>query len=370
MITLLPEQRIIGQLSSPVAGPMLVAVGGLHGNEPAGAHALVRVIDNLRRDAPLVRGDMLALAGNLKALHTGERFVDEDLNRRFSRRPADARVAEDAERVELIELLDDAFVRARGPVVLLDLHTTSGKGAPFGVFADTMVSRNFARRFPVPLVLGLEEQLEGTLVDFVGLIGHVAVGFEGGQHEDPKSIDHLAAIVWLALAHLGLVARSVETERNVLLHAAEDAPRILEVTYRHEVASGDGFLMLPGFRSFEPIEQGRIIAEDVKGDVVVPEGGYLLMPLYQKQGNDGFFVVQKVWVFWLWLSALARYARAGRVVHWLPGVERVDDEDHSVLVHRHVARWYSLQFLHLLGFRRREERGDLLVMERRAHDLP
>jgi len=349
---------------------MLVAVGGLHGNEPAGTHALVRVVEQLRDGTALVRGDLLALAGNLKALKAGKRFLDEDLNRRFSSRPANADVAEDRERTELLDALDDAFAKARGPAVLLDLHTTSGKGAPFGVFADTMMSRNFARRFPVPLVLGLEEQLAGTLVDFVGLKGHVAVGFEGGQHDDPKSIDQLAAIVWLALAYLGIVERSVSAERRILERAAKDAPRILEVTYRHQVAPSDGFLMLPGFSSFQPIEQGQVIAEDVRGDVAPPQGGYLLMPLYQKQGDDGFFVVQKVSVFWLWLSALLRYARAGRIAHWLPGIDRVDGEKHRVLVYRRVARWYSLEFLHLLGFRRREERDDVVLMERRAHDLP
>ncbi len=351
---------------------MLVAVGGLHGNEPAGVQALVRVVGQLRGGAPLLRGDVVALAGNLKALKAGKRFLDEDLNRGFFRRAGsvDADIAEDRERSELLDALDDAFAKARGPVVLLDLHTTSGKGAPFGVFADTMVSRNFARRFPVPLVLGLEEQLAETLVDFVGLMGHVAVGFEGGQHDDPKSIDRLSSIVWLALAELGLVERSVDAERRGLEREAKDAPRILEVTYRHEVATSDGFLMLPGFSSFQPIEQGQVIAEDVRGDVVSPEGGYLLMPLYQKQGDDGFFIVRKVWVFWLWLSALLRYARAGRIAHWLPGIDRVDGEEHRVLVYRRVARWYSLQFLHLLGFRRREEHDDVLVMERRAHDLP
>ncbi len=349
---------------------MLVAVGGLHGNEPAGTHALVRVVEQLQDGVALVRGDVLALAGNLKALNAGKRFLDEDLNRRFSSRPANADVAEDRERTELLDALDDAFAKARGPAVLLDLHTTSGKGAPFGVFADTMMSRNFARRFPVPLVLGLEEQLAGTLVDFVGLKGHVAVGFEGGQHDDPKSIDQLAAIVWLALAYLGIVERSVSAERRILERVAKDAPRILQVSYRHQVAPSDGFLMLPGFSSFQLIEEGQVIAEDVRGDVAPPEGGYLLMPLYQKQGDDGFFVVQKVSVFWLWLSALLRYARAGRIAHWLPGIDRVDGEEHRVLVYRRVARWYSLEFLHLLGFRRREERDDVVLMERRAHDLP
>jgi hypothetical protein len=94
------------------------------------------------------------------------------------------------------------------------------------------------------------------------------------------------------------------------------------------------------------------------------------MPLYQKQGDDGFFIVTKVRSFWLWLSALLRYARAGRIAHWLPGVSRVEGERHRVRVRRAIARWYSLELLHLLGFRRLAEEGDMLLMERRAHDLP
>lgn len=349
---------------------MVVAVGGIHGNEPAGALALARVVEQLKSETPLVCGDLFALAGNLSALKVGKRFIDEDLNRRFTRRPVNSDVTEDRERKELLGLFDEAFASARGRIVLLDLHTTSGQGAPFGVFADTMVSRNFARRFPVPLVLGLEEQLVGTLVDFVGSEGHVAVGFEGGQHGDLKSVDNLEAVVWMALFELGLVARPADAERRALEHVVADAPRILEVTYRHEVAPEDEFAMLPGFRSFQVVEEGQVVATDARGDVPAPQDGYLLMPLYQQQGDDGFFVVRRVRVFWLWLSAALRYARAGRIAHWLPGVDRVEGAAHRVYVTRRIARWYSLEFLHLLGFRRVEETGDVLLMERRLHDLP
>ena len=354
---------------------MLVAVGGIHGNEPAGALALVRVMERLKSDSRLDCGDCVALAGNLQALAARLRFIDEDLNRRFDTEwtERDADSAESREQRELLDALESAFSDARGPVVLLDLHTTSGAGAPFAVFADTMVSRNFARRFPIPVILGLEEQLAGTLIDYVGFEGHAAVGFEGGQHEDPKSVDHLEAIVWIALGEIGIVdidASWLQSERNKLVRAAARAPSVLEVTYRHAITSEDTFSMLPGFASFEPVVAGQTIATDVRGDVTTPKGGYLLMPLYQTQGDDGFFVVTKVRVFWLWLSALMRYARAGRIAHWLPGVSLVEGERHRVRVHRAIARWYSLELLHLLGFRRAAEEGETLLMERRAHDLP
>jgi succinylglutamate desuccinylase len=51
--------------------------------------------------------------------------------------------------------------------------------------------------------------------------------------------------------------------------------------------------MLPGFRSFQRIEAGEILATDGKGEVRSPETGLLLLPLYQPQGEDGFFLVRE-----------------------------------------------------------------------------
>jgi len=373
LTTLVSTDRILGRRSCPDAGPTLVVVGGIHGNESAGVLALQRVVARLETERRLERGDFVALTGNLSALRAHRRFIDEDLNRHFGldTSPLLVDTVERGEQREILAALEEAFSRARGPVYLLDLHTTSGTGAPFAIFADTMASRRFARRFPLPVVLGFEEQLVGTLIDYVGAGRHVAVGFEGGQHDDPRAVDTLEAIVWLALGELSLVSGSwLREERRELARSSAGAPRCLEVVYRHAITPHDGFHMRPGFRSFELVARGQVVADDTGGPVAAPEEGYLLMPLYQKQGDDGFFLVRRVRTFWLWLSAILRYARLGRFVHWLPGVWFVTGQRHVVRVDRSIARWYSLEILHLLGFRRRAEEGDMLLMERRANDLP
>jgi succinylglutamate desuccinylase len=374
------RDRVIGRIRAEAPGPTLLVVGSIHGNEPAGVAALEAVAGRLTRERLLLRGDFLAVVGNVEALGAGARYIDEDLNRRWNRDSIDRLLAggpaargEDRERRELYGELESGFASARGPVVVLDLHTTSGEGKPFAVFADTLRSRRFARRFPVPAILGLEENLESTLADYVGLLGHVAVAFEGGQHADPQSVENLAAVVWIALGELLMVdpARAdVSGEKTRLRRATGGIPAILEVTYRHAITPRDRFRMRPGFRSFEPVYSGQVIADDAKGSVSVPSDGLLLMPLYQKLGNDGFFVAQRVQSFWLALSALLRILRAGRIAHWLPGVSRVKDDPFALSVDRRVARYYALPILHLLGFRRRSDEGDRLTVERRAHDLP
>jgi succinylglutamate desuccinylase len=374
------RERVIARLSGPSSGATLVVVGSIHGNEPAGVEALDAVAERLSRESLLERGDLLAVVGNVEALESGSRYLDYDLNRHWSREAIERlraaeplRASEDRERKELFEEIEKGFAAARGEIALLDLHTTSGEGKPFAVFADALKSRGFARRFPVPAILGMEENLEGTLADYVALLGHVAVAFEGGQHQDPASVANLEAVVWIALAELGMVdpvAARIDDERRRLRRATRGVPPILEVIYRHPIVPQDRFSMRPGFRSFEPVVAGQIIADDVEGDVAVPSDGFLLMPLYQKLGSEGFFVARRVRGFWLALSEVLRHLRLGRVAHWLPGVSRVEGEPHALTVNLRVARWCSLPILHLLGFRRRKEEGGRLTVERRAHDLP
>jgi len=61
-------------------GPMLIVLGGIHGNEPAGLLALEPLIDGLA----LAAGDFVALSGNRAALAAGVRYIERDLNRGWS----------------------------------------------------------------------------------------------------------------------------------------------------------------------------------------------------------------------------------------------------------------------------------------------
>lgn len=372
------ETRVLGASGSGVAGPTLVVVAGLHGNEPAGVLAVRRVAAALA-DGRTRSGRILFLAGNLGALRRGDRYLDRDLNRAWTPERitalrnggADA-TAEDREQRELLEVLEQVVADAPGPVFLLDLHTTSGEGGAFCTVADTLRNRGLALALPVPVVLGLEELVEGTLHDWMGQQGVVTLAFEAGQHQEEAAVDRSEAAVWLMMAATGLalpgeLAR-VEEARRFLTRGQAGLPRVLEMRYRHPVAPDDRFRMKEGYRNFQRIRKGEAVAADRDGAVLAPETARILMPLYQPKGSDGFFVVREFKPFWLRVSSLARRARLDRVVHWLPGIRRHPTDPHTLVVDRRVARWYALQVLHLLGFRREVEAGTTLVVQRRAHD--
>lgn len=374
-------ERVLCRVHGARPGPTLLCICGIHGNEPAGVQAAARVLSALGPRASHIRGDFVALAGNRKALAAGRRFIDRDLNRawtddRLQRLRTEigpeALEAEDQEQVELLDAIETVVSAARGPVYVLDLHTTSGGGGPFTLFGDTLPNRAFASHVPVPMILGLEEQLEGTLLAFLGRHGLVAAVFETGQHEEPRAVDRAEAGLWLCAAAAGLLPDTLLPEaargRKLLQADLGNLPRVLEMRYRHPVAPDDAFRMDPGYRNFQPVKLGQPVARDVSGEVRVPERGRILMPLYQTQGEDGFFLIREVTPVWLTISYALRRMRADRLAMLLPGVHRDLSVRDTVRVNKRVARWFALQLFHLLGYRREEDWGDVLVLRRRPWD--
>lgn len=372
--------RVLGRVRGERAGPSLICIGALHGNEPAGVEGLERVLARLQERAARLSGEFVALIGNRAALAGGRRFVDRDLNRawtveRLGRLRSQGRLnghAEDREQVELLEAIEAVVAEARGPVYVLDLHTTSGHGGPFSTFGDTLPNRDFAAHIPVPMILGLEELVDGTLLAYLGSHGMVAVVLECGQHQETRAADRAEAGSWLAIAAAGLLPEGGLPEagrsRKLLAGESRRLPRVLEMRYRHDIGPLDGFHMDPGYENFQPVRAGQVVARDARGPVRVAMDGRILMPLYQAQGEDGFFLIREFNPLWLRASTILRRLRVDRIAHWLPGVRRDPSLPDALVVDKRVARWGALQLFHLLGFRKLEDAGRRLVMRRRSYD--
>ena len=371
--------RLIGRIEGENPGPLLVCTAALHGNEPAGVAALRRVCRALGERRDLIRGEFLALAGNLPALARGERAIDRDLNRHWkpdriltlrNGHPPDPAIREDRELVELLTAIEAALSRARAEAYFVDLHTTSGESAAFATVGDTLRNREFASQLRSPLILGLEEHIEGTLLEYLNGLGYITMGFEGGRHEDPASIDLLEAGVWAALAASdillnGHMGAEVERAQHLLEQNRRGLPRVFEVRYRHPVHPEDRFRMHPGYASFQRLTKGELVAVDRSGEIRAPLPGRILMPLYQTQGDDGFFVIREFRPFWLTLSRLLRHTRADQLLRVLPGVRKHPTLADTLVIDVRVARFLALQIFHLLGYRKQKQVGRVLLMSRR-----
>lgn len=381
-----PERvpRLLGSYGDHRPGPLVVGIGGMHGNEPAGVIALQRVLHRLESAGPPFRGRLVGLAGNRAALTRGCRYIDEDFNRvwlpgRLSAldrapQPADM-TSEQAEQRDLLAAFEALIARRRGPAVCLDLHTTSADGTPFVVIGDTLPNRRFAFNVRVPVILGLEEQLDGTLLSYLSGRGYVAIGFEGGQHAADAAVENHMNALWSVLGTAGcLRTREVCELSGRAVTALPDtgawpppAP-VFEVQHHHVIQAGDRFIMQPGFTNFQPVTRGQLLACDRHGPIRARASGRILMPLYQGQGSDGFFLVRRVRPAWLRVAAWLRRQRMDRLLPLLPGVRRHPEQADTLVVDARVARWFVLEIFHLLGFRQKRRTATELIVSRRWNE--
>lgn len=375
-IDIVPGKHLIAAFSRQADGPTLIVVGGLHGNEAAGVIAISQLSESLRNMADRIKGRVYFIAGNTRALARGVRFIDHDLNRSWTPKNLSSagasdfrRSSEGRELTELDELIDSILITAKDEVYILDLHSTSAEGVPFATVGDTLRNRSFAQKFPILIILGIEEQLEGTMLEYLNNAGAVTLGFEGGQHYSVETVANHQALVWAALANTGIIPKVSEIKKyQDRLANSQQVGRIFEIRYRHAITEEDDFEMNPGFNNFDAVARGQVIARDRVGPVKPVESGVLLMPLYQKLGEDGFFIGRRVAPFWLALSALLRRMGVQDMVSILPGVHRDPRDRETLIVNTAVASLFPLQVFHLLGYRRRRWSGNKLIVSRRRHD--
>lgn len=299
--------RMIGRIVGDLPGPTLVAVAGIHGNEPAGVFAARRVLARLAELGAPLRGEFAALQGNMQALQAGRRFLDRDLNRHWTmegleqladRDRHETLTHEDREELDLARALDGVLSDSRGGLFFIDLHTTSSAGYPFAMIQDRAEQRRFARNFPLPIILGLLDVVDGVLLKYMAELGCTCFGIEGGQNDDERSIDHHEAALWIALVSAGLVDAAhlpeFERSRAMLTRSSTGLPHFMEVVHRHAITLEDQFRMKPGYANIHPVQAGEVLARDCRGEIKAPWDGILFLPLYQGLGDDGFFLGREV----------------------------------------------------------------------------
>ena len=308
------EQRLIGQRTGDKHGPLLLIFCQVHGNEPAGRLAveeLFKAIDEeyLKNPNFSFSGKILALCGNVQAARQGRRFLQRDLNRSWTA----AQVAKvqaqkpqerQAEDLELYENL--AFIQAElaayqpSELVVLDLHTTTAHGGLFVIPSRSPRSRSLGLSMLAPVLHGFLDGLQGTSLHYFNetnfSLPTTAVCFEAGQHLAADSVSHsVSAIIRCFTAMGGFRPEDIETKHEELLRKnAQGLPREGRLVYRHAVQAQDNFAMRQDkiYRNFDPIAQGELLAYDKNGPIYASHQGYILMPLYQAQGEDGFFIIE------------------------------------------------------------------------------
>jgi succinylglutamate desuccinylase len=303
--------REIGRNIGKERGPMLLMFGAMHGNEPAGVEAIKMLFRQLAIEPILnpefaLKGSVLGLIGNKAAFEKEVRFINSDLNRYWTvdnvkkvlNSENEELPVEGQELKAILEIVTDHIEQVNPTeIVMLDLHTTSSKGGIFTIASDDEKSIELAMSLRAPVVTKVLRGLHGTTIHFFNGenmdIETTALAFEAGQHEDILSPDRAYAAIVNCLKKMGCVkAHHVENKhKKILIEFGKNLPKVTSLVYKYDIKSSDHFEMLPGFVSFDKVVKGQQLAIDKNGPIFADSDGMILMPLYQKQGQEGFFIV-------------------------------------------------------------------------------
>lgn len=354
--------RLIKKIEGVQPGATVVFFGGVHGNENSGVLAIKDVLEKINKKD--VKGTIYGIAGNLKALQQQQRYIDEDLNRLWTKE----RIAciknkinlnaEESELLELLNILNTIIETNEPPFYFIDLHTTSSKTLPFITINDALINRKFSNLFPVPIVLGIEEYLNGPLLSFINQLGFVSLGFESGQHHDLQSITNSIAFVYLTLIFSGILDIKGDLDFNAyydeLKTKSSNLIDVYEVIYLHKIKEKDTFKMYDGFKSFQILKKNTILAINNEIEIKAPFSGRIFMPLYQKKGAEGFFIIKRIVPFFLKLSTVLRHIKTDSLLVLLPGISWVSKTEGLLQVNLKIAKFFAKSFFHLLGYRNKQ----------------
>ena len=303
--------RLIGRYSQQKKGPMLVVIGAMHGNEPAGVEAIKAVLLRLKDEEVKnpdfeFRGSFMGVIGNLDAYQKNVRYIDQDLNRSWSyqvykdivKKPKEHLNTEHRQIIEIIEELRQEINRAfPTEMVVLDLHTTSAHGGIFSLTTDDDFSIKMAKELHAPVIKGMLKGISDSSIHFfhgqnLG-IPTTAIGFECGQHLDPNAINIGVAAIINCMRTINCVnSKDVENFHDeMLIDFSKELPKVNKIIYKYAIKDRSQFSMIPGFKSFDKVAEGQPLAYDGGELITCPKDARILMPLYQKKGNDGYFLI-------------------------------------------------------------------------------
>ena len=359
--------RLIGSSKSGISGPTIIFTGGIHGNEPSGVFALHQIFSEFNeKGIKLDKGSFYGIAGNLPALERGERFHKKDLNRLWTSERM--KLLENNElsfdnddtqqQIEIYAAIKLIMDNEEGPFYFIDLHTTSSNTMPFLTVNDSLLNRKYTEQYPVPMILGIEEYLDGPLLSFVNKLGNIAFGYEAGQHDDIKAIENNVSFIYLSLFYTGCLNKN---ESDFIKHydrlwqTCKQVKGIFEIIYRHNLNSFDSFEMNSGFVNFQRIEKGENLAKQNNKALNSPLRGLIFMPLYQSKGSDGYFIVHKIRPIFLYFSEVLRKIRADKLLPISPGIKWASDKKDVLIVNLKLARFFSKQIFHLFGYRSKND---------------
>jgi uncharacterized protein len=306
--------------SGTAAGPRLIVLGAVHGNEVCGTQAIARIVSDFDSGALTLAAGSLTLVPitNPKAYELQRRNGDRNLNRNLAP-TSTPREFEDyvanwlcpmlAAHDALLDL--HSFQAAGGqPFVMVGPQNNQGDIEPFA-YADkeqawaqrlgvaravdgwlSTYAQGVARRMADPHAAQLaaahlnQSPIYGIgTTEYMRKQGGMALTLECGQHADPQAPQVAYRAIVNTLAHFGM-----------LQDAAPPAPQRMESLHMFEVIdkAHDADAFARAWASFDVLKAGDVIGTRASGQVVIaPHDSTILFPNALAQAGQEWFYLAR-----------------------------------------------------------------------------
>ena len=296
------DSRVLGNYHLEKSKKTILFVCGVHGNELSGKIALRNIFKYLEDNSIEVNGNVIGLQANMKAIKQKERYIDYDLNRIWNKKYIQMSIKNNQKASELTELKKIHFIiekiiqkKKKNNITIIDLHNTS---SPDGLFTivNNKNEEKIASYIEIPCITKLFSKVKGSLVQYYNSKGITSLVFEGGAINDPVSIFNHENGIYKILEKMKFIkAKDIpshitkEREQIKLIHHSKFIK--YKVRYIHKIKKEDKFIMMNNITNFKNVNKNDVVGIDRNGKVKAPYKGKILMPLYQTQGSEGFYIV-------------------------------------------------------------------------------
>lgn len=245
--------------------PAIAVVGGIHGDEPCG----VRAVETILSESPDFERPVVFVVVNERALESGTRYIDEDLNRAF---PGDANG--DTHESRLAARLQDVI----GDCLTLSMHSTQSYDGPFALVNG--VTENISaplEALTVDAVVDVGEHSKGRLFDAVPDAMEVECGLQGSE----EAAERATALTREFLVATGALSPDSESapERTESPETAETPlfrldRKIPKTEARQYEVYASNFEEVPAGEPYAAAGEEPIVAEDSFYPVLLSSNGY------------------------------------------------------------------------------------------------
>lgn len=263
------------------AGPHLLLLGAIHGNEIAGNKAIMRLKEALdSKEISLKCGSLTMLpVCNPLAYEQGVRFVEKNLNR-IIRRFDNPSCPEEKFAAEVAEtILQNEYI--------LDIHSTHNAGEPPFAFLDYpgKETRRLVAAADVDYVICNWPEIykNAPITDccteyFAHISGKYAITLECGYHYDEAAQEVALRSIYNLLAGLGMIERPFE-ERNKSY-----------LTLKEVVIKKRAGRLQKNYKHLDAVVKGEVIGMYEDGEEVRADyDGFILIPNHDAADETEWF---------------------------------------------------------------------------------